>query len=168
MITRPPILRLMATVASLAAVAIARSQPSGAANRAPLKTADAPPISAQTTLNDQSPSAPAPHRPYLGTPVDDSNPPGCLSIVGKPPPTSCLPCPPLWLGGPSVLCTLRLPNTYRASRQAKVMLCLGVPTMLRPDLRAKMPGLQCSPFEPPPEAPDESSLRLGAAQGYSK
>jgi len=36
--------------------------------------------------------------------------PGCLMIVGKPTPPTCLPCPPLWLGGPTIRCVSRLPS----------------------------------------------------------
>jgi len=44
------------------------------------------------------------HLRHLGVPSDSLSPPGCLRIVGQAAPASCMPCPPLWLGGPTVQC----------------------------------------------------------------
>ena len=54
------------------------------------------------------------------------SPPGCLVIVGESTPLTCLPCPPLWLGGPTIRCVARLPSdaglfSYRSAA------CLGAP-----------------------------------------
>src|SRR5438034_9376145 len=58
--------------------------------------------------------------------TDKVSPPGCLVIVGESTPPTCLPCPPLWLGGPTIRCVARLPSdaglfSYRSAA------CLGAP-----------------------------------------
>jgi hypothetical protein len=55
----------------------------------------------------------------LGRAEQDENlsPTGCVEIVGKPLMRECLPCPPLWLGDPSIRCVapvaLRLTSCAR-------------------------------------------------------
>lgn len=39
--------------------------------------------------------------------VNAWDPPGCVQIVGAPPFPSCEPCPPLWLGGPTIRCIVK-------------------------------------------------------------
>lgn len=36
--------------------------------------------------------------------LDESGPRGCVQVVGAPPFPGCEPCPPLWLGGPTIRC----------------------------------------------------------------
>src|SRR2546426_569269 len=65
----------------------------------------------------------APNRSTLHA-ADEVSPPGCLIIVGEPTPPKCLPCPPPWLGGPTIRCVARLPSdaglfSYRSAA------CLG-------------------------------------------
>jgi hypothetical protein len=36
--------------------------------------------------------------------LDDWSPPGCVEVVGAPAFSKCYPCPPLWLGGPTIRC----------------------------------------------------------------
>jgi|SRR2546422_5103145 len=67
----------------------------------------------------------APNRSTLHA-ADEVSPPGCLIIVGEPTPPKCLPCPPPWLGGPTIRCVARLPSdaglfSYRSAA------CLGAP-----------------------------------------
>src|SRR2546428_4796804 len=57
---------------------------------------------------------------------DEVSPPGCLVIVGEPTPATCLPCPPLWFGGPTVRCVSRL-DSGRGSYPTKFATCPGVP-----------------------------------------
>jgi len=70
-------------------------------------------------------AAAAPNR-SISHAVDEVSPPGCLIIVGKPTPQTCLPCPPLWLGGPSIRCVSRLPSAA-GSFPYRVAACLGAP-----------------------------------------
>jgi hypothetical protein len=68
--------------------------------------------------------------------TDDMSPPGCLQVIGQPAPTRCDPCPPLWLGGPSVRCI----------SHAQLAL-LGNPLLGLADLRSSRPcpGLNVVP-----------------------
>jgi hypothetical protein len=54
----------------------------------------------------------------LGPPAtsDETSPPGCVVVVGEPTPTTCLPCPPLWLGGPTVRCVDSIPTPDESPR----------------------------------------------------
>src|SRR5438128_3210345 len=80
--------------------------------------------------------AAAPSRliPHAG---DDVSPPGCLVIVGEPTPATCLPCPPLWLGGPTIRRVARLPSGGGSY----------------PSRFATGPGLPFGIFAPPPFLP---------------
>lgn len=72
------------------------------------------------------------HAPDRGD--EKSSPPGCVQIVGKPAPSTCLPCPPLWLGGPTVRCVAPVTGTAefqfpvaRSAVIANLPPCPGLP-----------------------------------------
>lgn len=55
--------------------------------------------------------------------ADAWSPPGCVEIIGAPAFSRCYPCPPLWLGGPTIRCIV---NPSPAVRFAPPALGFGV------------------------------------------
>jgi len=86
--------------------------------------------------------ADAPSR-WLSSDSDKLSPPGCLVLVGKPPPAACLPCPPLWLGGPTIRCVLELRAPQSVSHRPPIATCPGVPLLLSPAVGSRLNGRLC-------------------------
>ncbi|HEY9289344.1 MAG TPA: hypothetical protein VIT43_15125 [Candidatus Dormibacteraeota bacterium] len=59
--------------------------------------------------------------------ADDAwSPPGCVEIVGAPAFSKCEPCPPLWLGGPTIRCVLKpSPSTRLVPAGVELGVLLG-------------------------------------------
>src|SRR5438067_6092481 len=78
--------------------------------------------------------------------TDKVSPPGCLVIVGESTPPTCLPCPPLWLGGPTIRCVARLPSAVGSFTRTRddrdggfwFAACAGVPLLPPATARSRL------------------------------
>src|ERR671937_1079631 len=82
---------------------------------------------------------------------DKGSPLGCLAIVGKPLAATCQPCPPLWLGGPTVRCLAVA--RYYADRSRSSQTKSGFPSpagkLPRTGWLARCPGLPTLAMQSP-------------------
>jgi hypothetical protein len=164
-----PALRLVAALGAMLALALALSQPSGAAETQPVAEAQGtnfarakePPLSveqpwrqAQTVSPQASPSPLAAEgrgggfRPASGTRRalrrDALSPTGCLIRVGEPVGSFCEPCPPLSLGGNTVFCAQRQPITRPTDPRPRLVLCAGRPIQFQPAAVQEVEARFCS------------------------
>lgn len=95
-------MRQVGAVVSFVALALLFSQHAVLGQSQPSTTPPAP-IGAPGAPYHLSSGA-LPHGQLLRVRTDEQSPPGCLAITGKPVPPTCEPCPPLWLGGPTIRC----------------------------------------------------------------